>query len=144
MGQRIGNVGTLNLLKATPESIAEYEYIRNVGLVLYNQQTAPLLSKLSIGNIGQTVSLEGDVKITNGVLTIDSTYLRLIEEQTTLFVNGVVIVTPNVTETELKTTGCSLIVNGVIYTPTQLKNAVQTIVKSNSGLTLTYEGVELS
>ncbi|WP_078392504.1 hypothetical protein [Shouchella patagoniensis] len=142
MGQRIGNVGTLNLLKATPESIAEYDYIGNVGLVLYNQQTAPLLSKLSIGNIGQTISLEGDAKIITGVLTIDSNYLKLLEESTPLLVNGVVIVTPNVTETELKETGCSLIVNGVIYTPTQLKSAVQTIVKSNSGLTLTYEGVE--
>ena len=44
MSQRIGNVGLLNLVNATEESVKGIERIENVGLVLYGKENAHLLT----------------------------------------------------------------------------------------------------
>ncbi|GIN10413.1 hypothetical protein J26TS2_02800 [Shouchella clausii] len=138
MGMTIGNVGLLNMVNATEESIRDIEKIENVGLVLYAKETAPLLSKLNINNIGQTLETSHQARIVNGRLLIDSAFLEAMLEPCTFLVNGLVIVAKDVTIEQLKQAACQIVVNGSVYAPPALKGAVNLLLKTVSGSVETY------
>lgn len=138
MGMTIGNVGLLNIVNATEESIRDIEKIENVGLVLYAKETAPLLAKLKINNIGQTLETNQQARIVNGRLLIDGAFLEAMKEPCTFLVNGLVIVEKNVTIEQLKQVACQLVVNGSVYVPPALNGAVSLLLKTVSGSIETY------
>ncbi|MDQ0272536.1 hypothetical protein [Cytobacillus purgationiresistens] len=142
MGQKIGNIGVLNLINATEESIKDIVHIENVGLLLYSPKTASLLTKLHIGNIGKSSLIESEYRLNSGMFILDNSYLKAVTEPTRMFVNGVVIVHNDVSLELLNDSECEFIINGVAYTPSHLKGAVQTIFKETTGSILTYEGKE--
>ena len=67
-GKVIGNVGSLDLRKATEASIAEISRIGNVGAVLYSPETAHLVARLNMGNVGASVEVPEDAKMLAGLL----------------------------------------------------------------------------
>lgn len=138
MGMTIGNVGLLNMVNATEESIRDIEKIENVGLVIYAKETAPLLSKLTINNIGQTLETSHQARIVNGRLLIDSAFLEAMLEPCTFLVNGLVIVAKDVTVEQLKQAACQIVVHGSVYAPPALKGAVNLLLKTVSGSVETY------
>ncbi|PAE94128.1 hypothetical protein [Shouchella clausii] len=138
MGMTIGNVGLLNMVNATEESIRDIEKIENVGLVIYAKETAPLLSKLTINNIGQTLETSYQARIVNGRLLIDSAFLEAMLEPCTFLVNGLVIVAKDVTVEQLKQAVCQIVVHGSVYAPPALKGAVNLLLKTVSGSVETY------
>ena len=139
MGKKIGNVSTLNIVNATKESIGEIEHIENVALILYSKETAPLLSLLNTGNIGQTLEIEHDIHTVSGSFTLDAEYLNAFEKPTTIIANGVVIVDPNVTVEHLTNTHCQFLINGAIFTTTKLKGSIGLILKNTNGTIRTYD-----
>lgn len=139
MGRKIGNIGTLNIVRATEESIKEIEQINNVGLVLYSRETAHLLPLLNANNIGKTFEIDHDTRSVSGSLTIDSDYLMAFDQTILIMVSGVCIIDKNVTVEQLKQTKCQLYVSGVVYTPPHLHGATGLILRSTSGTIETYE-----
>ena len=58
-GKIIGNVGTLDLRTATAETVAQIQRIGNVGIVLYTPETAGLILRLNLGNVGASMIQHG-------------------------------------------------------------------------------------
>ncbi|TWT06178.1 hypothetical protein [Planomicrobium sp. CPCC 101079] len=118
--QRIGNVGVLNLLNATEESVKSFGEISNVGMVLYKSGQSHLLASLTIGNIGKTVEVPDGYRYYNGKLTIDPVYVNSLNEPLKMVVSGMVILGKELKREQLEDSGMKLIVNGEIYAPTHL------------------------
>lgn len=142
MGQKIGNIGVLNLINATEESLKDIEHINNVGFLLYSSKTAALLTKVNIGNIGKSISLDGEYQLVNGSFTLDAAFLEMEKEEKIVLVNGIMIISNDVTSELLNTAKTSFYANGIIYAPAHLKGSVQALMKTISGSMVTYEGQE--
>lgn len=138
MTQRISNVGTLNLVNATEDSIKEIESIENVGLVLYSKETAHLLTKLNIGNFGSSIEVPEGYSIMNGNLKIDKAFLQSLTEQTNLLVQGKVFFDKDIQAENLKKE-LQLIVKGKIYVPSHLSGAIHSIIKQGNSKIITYQ-----
>src|SRR5690554_3903963 len=120
MKQRIGNVGLLNLMNATAESIHNIERIGNVGMVVFRKETAHFLTELNIGNIGKSLEVPEGYKLSNGIINIDHAYLESLNEPQNLLVNGIVIIHHDVKLEDARWKKLNVIINGVIYAPPHL------------------------
>ena len=140
MSQRIGNVGLLNLVNATEESIKGVERIENVGLVLYGKENAHLLTKLNIGNIGASLEIPIGSRLFNGVFHLDQYYLSAIVEPVFLLVNGIVIIDKNVQADQVQAGKLTMLVNGTVYCPTHLTGIAGKMLSKGNGAVETYEG----
>jgi hypothetical protein len=140
MSQRIGNVGLLNLVNATEESIKGVERIENVGLVLYGKENAHLLTKLNIGNIGSSLEVPSGYRLFNGVFHLDQNYLSSIVEPVLLLVNGVVIIDQNVQPDLIQAGQLNLMVNGKVYSPSHLSGVSGRMLTKSNGAVETYHG----
>jgi hypothetical protein len=118
--QRIGNVGVLNLLNATEESVKNFGEIGNAGMILYKSGQSHLLAALNIGNIGKTVEVPAGYRYYNGVLFIDPLYLSSHSEPLKMVVGGTVILGKEVKQEHLEASRIHLIVNGEIFAPPHL------------------------
>lgn len=140
MGQRIGNVGVLNLLNATEESVRNYERIDNVGAVLYRAGNSHLLSALNIGNIGAAIELPEGFTYYNGVLEIDAAYLASLEGELKQLINGTIVIGKDVQSEQLDGKQLDFIVNGEIYAPSRLLGVVNRIFAKGSRKIKGYAG----
>lgn len=140
MKQTVGNVGVLNLLNATEQSVQAYERIGNVGLVLYRSGQSHLLAALNIGNIGRTVEVPSDYSYYNGTLEIDSDYLDSIDQPVKMVLNGMLIFAHDVKPEQLKEGLLEIIVNGEIFTPSKLAGRVSQQFPEGSRTVKVYEG----
>ncbi|MFB3161066.1 hypothetical protein ABLO26_06795 [Neobacillus sp. 179-J 1A1 HS] len=138
MSQRIGNVGLLNLVNATEESIKGVERIENVGLVLYGKDNAHLLTHLNIGNIGSSLEVPSGYRLYNGVLNLDQNYLSSIVDPVLLLVNGVVIIDRNVQPDQIQAGNLNLMVNGKVYCPAHLSGVAGSMLTKNNGAVEIY------
>ncbi|WP_088008668.1 hypothetical protein [Indiicoccus explosivorum] len=123
MNKRIGNVGVLNLLNATEESVKSAGTIGNIGAVLYRAGQGHLLTALSAGNVGSTVEVPEGYSHYNGLLEIDRNYLESLNKPLKMVVNGAVLIKKDVTEALLAKEELQLIINGALYAPDTLKGA---------------------
>lgn len=140
MKQTVGNVGVLNLLNATEQSVQAYERIGNVGLVLYRSGQSHLLAALNIGNIGKTVEVPNDYSYYNGTLEIDHDYLVSIDQPVKMVLNGMLIIARDVQPEQLKKGLLEIIVNGEIYAPSKLAGQVSQQFPEGSRTVKVYEG----
>lgn len=140
MGQRIGNVGVLNLLNATEESVREYERIDNVGAVLYRAGNSHLLSLLNIGNVGAAIELPEGFVYYNGTLEMDAAYFDSLEGEIRQLINGSVIIGKDVQPEQLEGKQLDFIVNGEIYAPSRLLGVVNRIFAKGSRKIKGYTG----
>lgn len=140
MKQTVGNVGVLNLLNATEQSVQAYEKIGNVGLVLYRSGQSHLLAALNIGNIGKTVEVPDQYSYYNGTLEVDHDYLAAIDEPVKIVLNGMLIIAHDVQPDQLKAGLLEIIVNGEIYAPSKLAGQVSQQFPEGSRTVKVYEG----
>lgn len=140
MSQRIGNVGLLNLVNATEESIKGIERIENVGLVLYGKENAHLLTRLNIGNIGSSFEVPTNYRLFNGIFNLDQNYLSSIVEPVFLIVNGIVVIDKNVQADQVQAGQLNLLVNGNVYSPVHLSGLAGRMLTKGSGAVETYHG----
>lgn len=140
MKQTVGNVGVLNLLNATEQSVQAYERIGNVGLVLYRSGQSHLLAALKIGNIGKTVEVPDEFGYYNGTLEINKDYLDSIDQPIKMVLNGMLIIAHDVEPEQLKKGLLDIIVNGEVYTPSKLVGQVNQQFPQGSRTIEVYEG----
>jgi hypothetical protein len=139
-GQRIGNVGLLDIRHTEAESIEAIEYIGNVGTVLYSRATAPLLTKLKIGNIGSSLEVPDDTQLVAGQITIHRDYFKHQDNPLNLMIAGQMIINPDVPADELSAGLGSLYVAGQIVCPEHLIGPLQAKIKNLAGQTVVYNG----
>lgn len=139
MNQRIGNVGRLNLLDATEESIKGIERIENVGVVLYKKKNMHLLSMLNIGNLGATIEIPDDYTILYGSLHLDDGYFHSLSEPIKLFVLGDVIVDRGVQPQQLKESILDLKIKGHAYCPAHLYRFIIELTSGSDGSVEVYD-----
>ena len=142
MGQRIGNVGLLNLLNATEESVMAYESFGNVGAVLYRTGQAHLLALLNIGNMGRAIEVPEGYGYYNGVLNIDASYLDSLDGELKLVVNGLAIIGPDVRPEKLATALLKVNIHGEIYVPAGLEGVASRIFPEGNHEVKVYEGAK--
>ncbi|WP_078381844.1 hypothetical protein [Sutcliffiella halmapala] len=139
MKQCIGNVGVLDLLNATEESVKRVESIENVGMVLYRKQTAPFISSLNIGNIGKSVEVPVGYSFINGILNVDLAYLQSITTPVHAVVNGAVIIARDVLAEQLDNAPLKLIINGNVYCPPHLSGTASSLFSVGGAKIDVYE-----
>ena len=140
MSKRIGNVGVLNLLNATAESVKSAGRIGNIGAVLYRAGQGHVLTSLSAGNIGATVEVPDGYSYYDGLLEIDRAYLESLNKPLKLVVIGSVLIKEDVTADLLDRDELELIVHGDIYSPATLKGAVSQRFSGGSRKVKSYSG----
>jgi len=139
MKQRIGNIGFLNLMNATEESIKGIESIDNVGKVVFKQSNAYLLQRLNIGNIGSSIEVPDGYHYYQGTLNLDSAYLDSISEPVKLVVGGLVVVDKEVKIEDIEKCSLRLIVNGTVYSPHHLAGSIYSSILEEAKKVVVYD-----
>ncbi|MSS70195.1 MAG: hypothetical protein EXS64_01770 [Candidatus Latescibacteria bacterium] len=137
-GKVIGSVGTLDLRHATEASVAGICRIGNVGALLYSPDTAPLITRLKIGNLGATVEVPTDAKMLSGQTVFNHDYFKDQPSPLSLFIEGQLLIQPDVLAGDIEKGLRELIVSGQILCPEHLTGAIQSKLRSLSGQMLTY------
>lgn len=139
-GKVIGNVGTLDIRKTSESTVAGIKSIGNVGALLYSPETLPLVSRLNIGNLGNSVEVPGDIdfKMLTGEVTFDTSYFKNQTAPLNLLVTGSVIVHPEISLEDVQKGLGELIMIGLIICPEHLAGAIQSKCRNLTGEVLTY------
>lgn len=124
-GTILGNVNTLDLRKATAETVAAVAKIGNVNILLYSRETASLIPKLNVGNVNVSVEAPEEAQVVTGQVIISREYFRGREQPVYLVVTGQVLIKPDVTREDLEQGLSGLAVVGQILCPEPLLGVVQ-------------------
>ena len=101
-GKVIGNVGTLDLRNATEESVAGIGRIGNVGMLLYNRETARFIAQLNAGNVGASLEVPGDARLLSGVVTFTPSFFKGQGAPQSYVVAGQLVVEPDVAAEDIE------------------------------------------
>jgi len=134
----IGNVGILDLRKATEASVAHIRQIGNVGSVLHSRETAALIAQLNIGNVGHTMQVSPDAKLLTGQVVFSRDYFKGQETPLDLVVAGLVVVEPDVSPEDIERGLGELSVLGQLVCPEHLLGAIQPKLQHLAGQSVTY------
>lgn len=137
-GKVLGNVGVLDLLSATEESVAGINQVDNVGVVLYSRENAGLLTRLSIGNMGTSIEAPTGAKLLRGQTVIDREYFKQQTASLSLVVLGQLVIHPDVPAEEIESGLGELVVAGQLICPEHLMGIVQSKIRDLSGQTVSY------
>jgi hypothetical protein len=137
-GRVIGNVGLLDLRKATEASIAGISRIDNVGAVLYSPETARLVARLNIGNAGASVEVPEDAKMLTGQVTFSRDYFRNQEAALNLVVMGPVVVEPDLPIEDIEKGLQGVTMMGPLLCPHHLLGIMQSKTRRHLGPVIAY------
>lgn len=138
MKKKIGNVGELDLTTATEESIQGVQKVGNVGIVYYRPETAHLLTKLSIGNLGLAAEVPEGYQLIRGTLTINEAYLQQLQSPLNVYVSGKVMIEENVTAELVESKVGDIRGSGKVLYPTKLEGVIQSKLVNMSGKRRSY------
>jgi len=139
-GRSIGNIGVLDIRKATEETVASMGAVGNVGLILHSPETAHLVARMRAGNLGITVEVPPgfEMRTHNGNLVITHNYF---EDETTpvfLLVNGRLEIARDVPPEQIASGLGGLVVNGQLIYPESLAGALKSKIRQVNGEELSY------
>ena len=137
-GRAFGNIGVLDLLSATEESVAGISQVGNVGVVLYSRENAGLLARVSIGNMGTSIEAPADAKLLRGQTVIDREYFKQQAASVNLVVLGQLVIYPDVPAEEIESGLGELVVAGQLICPEHLMGIVQSKIRDLSGQAVSY------
>ena len=137
-GKVIGNVGVLDLRKATEASIAEISRIGNVGSVLYSPETAALAARLNLSNVGSFIEVPADAKVITGQVQFSREYFEAQATPLHLVVMGQLVVHPDVTAEEIENGVATLSIIGQLICPESLLGLLQSKTRHLMGETIAY------
>ena len=139
-GRTIGNVGVLDIRKATDETVAGIREIGNVGAVVYSEETAHLISRLSMGNLGTTVEVPADVRFRThtGQLAMTPEYFKGEATPVYVAVTGRIEVAPELPPEEIERGLGGLVVFGELVYPESLAGALQSKILQVTGKETPY------
>lgn len=137
-GKVIGSVGILDLRHATEASVAGIRRIGNVGTLLYSPETAGLVARLPVGNLGATIETPADARILSGQTVCNHDYFKDQPSPLSLVIMGQLILQPDVLAEDVSKGLRDLVVAGQIICPEHLTGAIQSKLRNLSGQMLAY------
>lgn len=137
-GKFIGNIGVLDIRKATEESVSSIKGIGNVGMLLYTPETAALIQQLNMGNLGNSIEVPADAKLLRGQVVFGRDYFKNQTTPLSLCVTGKIIVHPEIPAEDIETGLENLIIVGKVVCPEHLLGAIQSKLRNITGQTQTY------
>jgi len=137
-GKVIGNVGILDLRNATEVSVADISRIGNVGVVLYSRETAGLMTRLNIGNVGNSMQVSPDAKVLTGQVAFNRDYFKGQEAPLDLVVAGQLLVKPDVSPEDIEKGLGELNIVGQLICPEHLLGTMQPKLHGLAGQMVTY------
>lgn len=142
--KKIANVNVLNLMNATETSMAGIQHIGNVNFAVVTPETAPLLQRISVGNLNATVIIPSGTKLVtqNGQLSINADYFKHIEQKVFFVVNGQLMVEPGVPLADIEKGLAGVAVNGQFICPEDLMGAFSAKSCHVNGETTTYPSLK--
>ena len=133
-----GNIGVLDIRKATAESVAGISRIENLGLLLYAPQTAALVKSLSIGNLGSSVEAPPDCKLEMGPMRLNASALRSRATPINAIIMGPVTVDADVSVADIEDGVERLIIMGPVTGPDSVASALQSRTELQMGPVYSY------
>jgi len=136
--KKIGNVGVLDIRKATEESIASIGHIGNIGMLLYSPETAKFILRLNTGNIGSPVEVPTDAKLITGQEEISRDYFKNQKTPLSIVVIGGLTVHPDIPIEDIEKGLVELRVVGKILYPEHLAGVMGSKLRSIIGESHVY------
>jgi hypothetical protein len=128
--------------KATELSVASIKSIGNVGAILYSPETGNLISRLNIGNAGDSIEVpeseDIEFRTLTGQTTFGPNYFKDQAKPLNLIVTGQTIVNPEIPLADIQTGLGMLIVVGQMVCPEHLAGAIQAKCRNVIGHMQTY------
>ena len=136
----IGNVGVLDLRRATPDSVKGIARIHSVGTLIFSRETASLLSLIDLRDVGSTreISSDVDLQVINGHVVFNNDFFKSRSRPAYLLLNGHVRVSPDVETGDIEAGLTGLLLNGHILCPDHLVGAIQSKIVEMNGHLLGY------
>jgi hypothetical protein len=136
--KNIGNVGVLDIRKATEESIANIGYIGNIGILLYSPETAKFILRLSTGNIGVSIEVPNDAKFMTGAIEFGRDYFKNQKTPLNIMATGELMVHPDIPVEDIENGLAELRVFGEIYYPEHLAGVIGSKLRNITGKSHIY------
>ncbi len=136
--KNIGNVGILDIRKATEESIANIGFIGNIGMLLYSPETAKFILRLSTGNIGESIEVPNDAKLMTGGTEFSRDYFKNQKTPQSIVIIGELTVHPDIPIEDIENGLAELRVIGEILYPEHLAGVIGSKLRSMIGESHVY------
>ena len=135
----IGNVGVLDLRTTSAEVIEQIAEIGNVGVLFYTPETAVLLPRLKIRNLGVSIEVPADARFINGEMSLYADAFAEGMAPLSLVVNGQLFVGPDVSSEMLNNYLTRITVNGQLICPRHVLGVLESKLDHQNGQLYTYE-----
>jgi hypothetical protein len=136
----IGNVNVLNLVNATQESASGIQRIGNINFALVTPETAPLLQRISVGNINASVEIPSGSNLVSqiGQFLVNADFFKNVERKIFFLITGQLIVEPGVPAEEIEKSLAGLAVTGQFFCPEGLMGAFNAKSYHVTGQSIAY------
>ena len=134
MKQRYGNVGTLDMMTATKETVEPIERIGNVGTIIVTPETKPFVAAIGAGNIGTVLEVPKECRLIQGEFRLDHAFFEHARSLTFL-VSGILNIADDVTAEDLAKIEY-LSIMGTALCPEGLTSALRAYAASIQGLVI--------
>ncbi len=125
--RKIGNVNLLVLHNPTESSVAAFQNIGNVNVLVYNREKADLMQRLHIGNVNLVVEVEPQTRVEQvmGQMTLSRDQFKGTGAPLCLVVMGQVIVDRDVPAEDIDQRLQKLVVMGQLIYPEPLTGVIE-------------------
>jgi hypothetical protein len=137
-GKVIANVGIVDLRNATEASISDISRIENTGLVIYSPETAALLPRLRLRNVGGMLEAPAGAKVMTGQMTINTEFFQGLTSPVDLIIAGQLTIQPDVSTEDVQTGLGELSVAGQVMCPEHLAGIFQAKGRTMMGQFVIY------
>jgi hypothetical protein len=137
-GKVIANVGIVDLRNATEASISDISRIENTGLVIYSPETAALLPRLRLRNVGGMLEAPAGAKVMTGQMTINTEFFQGLTSPVDMVFAGQLIIQPDVSIEDVQRGLGELNVAGQVMCPEHLAGIFQAKGRTLMGQLIIY------
>jgi hypothetical protein len=136
----IGNVNFLNLVNATPESVAGIRHIDNINVAVYTPDTVSLLYQMNPSNVNATIEIPtgANMVMKTGQMLVNADFFKNVERKIYLFVTGQLIIEPGIPLEEIEKGLAGIAVTGQFFCPEDLMGVVNTRPNTIIGQSIAY------
>ena len=136
----IGNVNFLDLVNATPESVAGIRHIENINVAVYTPETVSLLHQMNPSNVNATIEIPTGANMVTktGMMQVNADFFKNVERKIYLLVTGQLIIEPGVPVEEIEKGLAGIAVTGQFFCPEDLMGAFNARPNTIIGQSVAY------
>lgn len=131
--QIISSVGMLDIRTATEETLSRIHRIGSAGTIICSPETAPFLTRISIGSVGSIIEAPHNAKLVTGQLTFNKDSFNKESEPQNFLVVGQVLIESELSAEDLNMGLGELSIVGLVICPEHLSGVLQSKTKEITG-----------